>query len=260
MHNMKLNIKIISSIGGLILTLILSSYIGHQSSFSPEEILLKAEKKRSPWSQMSMLAELNTVINSKEKQSIYKVFFKDSENTLVAFKEPKFEKGNILLMVGEDLWYYVRDTKRPTRITPVQKLSGSVSYGDLARLGWSKDYTIDSHEESTLNNASTYILNLHAKSQGATYQKIKLWIDKSSFKPVQAEVFLLSGKLYKSLKFSKYQTIAGEEVNTQIEFIDHFSKDQKSVLDFTQITQEKNIPNRYFIKTSLAVVSDEVCQ
>jgi outer membrane lipoprotein-sorting protein len=255
-----MKIKITSSIGGLLLALILSSYIDHQNSFSPEEILLKAEKKRSPWSQMSMLAELNTIINSKEKQSIYKVYFKNSENTLVAFKEPKFEKGNILLMVGEDLWYYVRDTKRPTRITPVQKLSGSVSYGDLARLGWSKDYTIDSHEETKLNNTDTYILNLHAKSQGATYQKIKLWIDKNTFKPTKAEVFLLSGKLYKSLKFTKYQIIAGEEVNTQIEFIDHFNKDQKSVLDFTQITQEKNIPNRYFIKTSLAAVSDEVCQ
>ncbi len=252
--------KTIFGASAFLLLLSFSSNIAQEASLSPEDILKRAEYKRSPWEQMSMMAELNTLINEKEKRSVYKVYFKDSENTLVAFMEPKFEKGNILLMVGEDLWYYVRDTKKPTRITPVQKLSGSVSYGDLARLGWSKDYTIENHEEARLHAKNVYILYLAAKSNGATYQKIKLWVDKDTFKPLQAEVFLLSGKLYKTLKFTQYQTIAGAEVNTQIEFTDHFNKDQKSILDFTQVVQEKNIPNRYFIKTSLAVVSDEVCR
>ncbi|MCR6641582.1 MAG: outer membrane lipoprotein-sorting protein [Sporocytophaga sp.] len=234
------------------------------SEKTPEQILKEAESKRSPWTQMSMTAELNTNAKSGTTKSIYKVYFKDEINTLVAFLEPQFEKGNLLLMVDADLWYYVRETKKPTRITPVQRLSGSVSYGDLARLGWSKDYTIVSSEETELKTeigtSETYLLNLAAKSQGATYQKIKLWIDKKTSKPLKSEVFLLSGKMYKTMLFTKYEIVNNKEVNSQIEFTDHFNANQKSVLNFSKIAQEKTIPNRFFIKTSLAEVSDEVSE
>lgn len=235
-----------------------TAFISVRPEMTPAEILKQADLKRSPWTQMSMTAELLSSGKSGDTKSIYKVYFKDEISTLVAFVEPKFEKGNLLLMVQEDLWYYVRETRKPTRITPVQRLSGSVSYGDIARLGWSKDYNIVSSKEATLENQPVYLMELSAKSQGATYQKISLWIDKANFRPLKAEVYLLSGKLYKTLKFTKYQTMAGKDVNTQIEFVDHFTSGQKSTLDFTRIAQEKALPNRYFIKTSLADVSDEV--
>jgi outer membrane lipoprotein-sorting protein len=248
----------------LLVTILFTSSTMVISDKTPEQILKEAEGKRSPWTQMSMIAELTTNAKSGTTISIYKVYFKDEINTLVAFMEPKFEKGNLLLMVDADLWYYVRETKKPTRITPVQRLSGSVSYGDLARLGWSKDYTIVSSEETELTTetgtASTYLLNLAAKSQGATYQKIKLWIDKKTSRPLKSEVYLLSGKMFKTMYFTKYEIINNKEVNSQIEFIDHFNGDQKSVLNFSKITQEKSIPNRFFIKTSLAEVSDEVSE
>lgn len=62
------------------------------SEKTPEQILKEAESKRSPWTQMSMTAELNTNAKSGTTKSIYKVYFKDEINTLVAFLEPQFEK------------------------------------------------------------------------------------------------------------------------------------------------------------------------
>ena len=36
-------------------------------------------------------------------------------------------------MLGDDMWVYLPDTSRPIRITPLERLSGDASNGDVAR-------------------------------------------------------------------------------------------------------------------------------
>jgi hypothetical protein len=144
------------------------------------------------------------------------------------------------------------------KITPLQRLSGSVSFVDIARLNWAADYSIDSFEAVKLTkdkNEVAYLLHLHAISPDISYRKINLWVDKNNKRPIKADIFLSSEKLYKTILFTKYQTIAGKEINTQIEFTDHFNKERKSVIDFSKLQPEKNLPEDYFIKEKLREVS-----
>lgn len=224
------------------------------------KILKDAEKYRVPWDGMSLDATIESN-NEKETLHYYRVFYKD-DKTLVTFLKPEDENGNLLLMNGNDLWFYARSTSRPIRITPIQRLSGATSFGDLARLGWSKDYTISNVKETIISISEkpieSYVFSLTAKSSGATYQKIQLWINKINNQPIKSEVFLTSGKLYKTLDFSNYDTIKGKLVNTEIIFTDNFNKQKKSILRFNNINEDKNLPNRYFIKTMLNEVSNEL--
>ena len=217
--------------------------------------LRRAELYRSPFSQMSLKATLKNPDSESRSVSTYRVFFKDEVKTLVAFLTPKFDKGNLLLMIKETLWFYAKNTSRSTRITPIQRLSGAVSYGDITRLGWSQDYEIKDKKNTTSNEKKCFLLTLFAKSSGATYQSIKLLIDLDS-KPISAEMYLLSGKLYKTLKFTKFEMIHGKEINTQIEFVDHLNKDKVTTLTFTEIMPESSIPNQYFLNTSLPDLGD----
>ena len=242
-----------------IASVILLTFGFTESEIDIKSILKKAEYKRVPWDGMSIDASITN--EGKDDKHTYKVFYQ-GEKTLVAFVEPVEEKGNLLLMNGNDLWFYINGTNRPTRITPIQRLSGAASYGDLTRLGWSEDYDvvkmIDTTETVNSVDTAVYKFDLKSKSPSATYQKIQLWVNKSNFRPIRSEVYLTSGKLYKTLDFGNYITVSGKEVNAQITFTDHFNKDKKSVLNFSNFSEEKNLPNRYFIKTMLPEVSDEL--
>ena len=85
-------------------------------------------------------------------------------------------------------------------------------------------------------------------------------VNPSSKKPVIAKVYLLSGKHYKTIHFTKYEDIDGKNINTEMKFIDHLRKEETTFLNFKTVKQEKNIPDRYFIKTYLPDLSTEVIE
>lgn len=245
------------------LTCHLPGSIRGQNISEAYEILIEAELKRAPWLEMEIQAELFGIDKKgKERFSEFRVFFKDSTKTIAGMVKPVFEKGNLLLMVGEDLWFYVRETRRPTRITPIQRLSGAVSYGDLARLSWTLDYKIESIESDLLedSNLETHKLILQAKTGGATYQKVHLWIDKKTSRPVLSDVFLLSGKHFKTIEFTKFEIKHGKEVNTEIQYTDHLRKGLTTTLRFTDVQPKPSIPDKYFIKTYLPDLSTEIIE
>jgi len=99
-----------------------------------------------------------------------------------------------------------------------------------------------------------------AKTGAATYQKIKLWIEKSTSKPILSEVFLLSGKHFKTIEFTEFKKINGKEINTMMKYTDHLRKGESSVLMFTNITPKKDIPDKYFIKSYLPDLSNEIIE
>lgn len=141
------------------------------------------------------------------------------------------------------------------KITPLQKLSGAVSFVDITRLNWSEDFTVDSFEAVKAGSDDEYLLHLKAVSPQVSYRKIDVWIDKRTGQPLKEDIFLTSGKLYKTVLFTKYENVRGKEMNVQMEFIDHFNHDRKSILSFSDVKQEKNLPADYFIKEKLPDIS-----
>jgi len=121
--------KPILLLGVLILLLPICLFAGPTE---PEDVLRQADLKRGPWEKFT----LNAQIFAEGKQDSYRVFFKNDTKTLVYFRTPAPAKGNLLLMLADQLWFYVKDTRTPIRITPLQRMAGSVSYGDVARLFW----------------------------------------------------------------------------------------------------------------------------
>ena len=75
-----------------------------------------------------------------DEEHLYEVSQKGTDKTYVEFMSPR-EKGRHLLMLGDDMWVYLPDTSRPVRITPLERLSGDASNGDVARTNYAVDYT-----------------------------------------------------------------------------------------------------------------------
>jgi outer membrane lipoprotein-sorting protein len=166
------------------------------------------------------------------------------ENSLVRFLSVR-SKGQSLLMRGDDMWLFLPEVARPVRITPIQRLLGNVSNGDLARLRYAIDYdaTIDGDEEA--GGITCTVLELRAKRKGATYQRVRYLVRKDDARPVRAEYFLTSGKAIKTATFGELRDMGGRPTLTRIEIHDALRPESKTTIDFLSLTP-RALPDKLF--------------
>ncbi len=202
-------------------------------------IVAKADAVRTPKGSFEMNAVITSYQGDAQKsKNGYKVHVKDLDHSLVEFVSPPSEKGKSLLALEEDLWIYLPKVKKPVRIPLNQRLVGDVSNGDMARSNFANDYNATLAGEETVEGKESYVLDLVAKSPRKTYNRIKYWVAKSDFKPVQAEYFTVSGKSLKTATFEDFRMEAGAVRPMLIKFRDSLKKDQTSDLKFESMSKK----------------------
>lgn len=154
---------------------------------------------------------------SADKERLYRVFAQTAHQSLVLMQSPA-EKGQKVLMLGDDFWLLMPGSQRPLRITPSQKLLGDASTGDIATLSWSDDYagTLagDGPCPAPDEARSCQHLSLQATRKGVTYARIELWLGKARHEPVAAELYVQSEKLAKRARFVLDKT--GRQVDAML--------------------------------------------
>jgi len=167
--------------------------------------LLKAADKYRMGSENMQVDTQITVFNtdgSPDKERRYTVFAQVKHQSLVLMQSPA-EKGQKVLMLGDDFWLLMPNSQRPLRITPMQKLLGDASTGDIATMSWAEDYTgtVAGEERCGEPAQACLHLSLQAARKGVTYQRIELWIGKARHEPVKADLYVQSDKLAKQARF-----------------------------------------------------------
>lgn len=152
---------------------------------------------------------------SKEKERRYLVFSHKNHQSLVLMQSPA-EAGQKVLMLGDDFWMLLPGSQRPLRITPMQKLLGDASIGDIATMSWAQDYEgkfvaeeqcerVEQLEGQTTGQATStqacLHLSLDARRKAAAYQHIDLWLAKVKHEPIKADLYVQSEKLAKRARF-----------------------------------------------------------
>ena len=155
--------------------------------------------------QVETLVQVLNADGTADKERRYTVFAQAGRRSLVLMQSPA-EKGQKVLMLGDDFWLLMPSSQRPLRITPMQKLLGDASTGDIATMSWADDYTgrLVSEEqcESAPGKETPCLhLSLTAARKGVTYQRIELWLGKARGEPLKADLFVLSEKLAKQARF-----------------------------------------------------------
>ena len=145
-----------------------------------------------------MVAQARDGGEPKEKR--YTVFVQSGHKSLVLMQTPA-EKGQKVLMLGDDYWIVMPNSVRPMRITPMQKLLGEASAGDISTLRWAEDYSVTEAGEEPVDGTPAVHLTLQANRKGVTYQRIELWVGKAHSQPLKADLYVQSDKLAKSATF-----------------------------------------------------------
>ncbi|MGD0338963.1 MAG: outer membrane lipoprotein-sorting protein [Bacteroidota bacterium] len=215
-----------------------------------EEILHQSDLSRNGWESYTVITSIKNYVDEELKdEGSFEVSMKGADKTLVKFLNADV-KGQYLLMLDDAMWIYMPNTRKPIRITPLQRLMGNASNGDVARTRYADDYAATLKREQVIDGVSCYMLELMAKREGATYQRIEYWVAKENLWPKKAEIYLTSGKHYKTIIYDKYRLISDRVLLSQMTILDALREGRTTIMTFTGYTQ-RDIPAKYFNKDYL---------
>jgi outer membrane lipoprotein-sorting protein len=232
-------------LAGFLLACVLVSRAATAATPDAQALLNRSDAYRNEWPTFVLRVKITNYESSKpDEASLYEVSQKGAEKTYVEFLSPR-EKGQHLLMLGDDMWIYLPDASRPIRITPLERLSGNASNGDVSRTHYATDYTPVFLRTEKVGAGNCYVLDLTAKRKGSTYQRILYWLRVEDARPVRAEYYLTSGKHIKSASFDEYAAIGGRSQLIRMTLYDEIRHHSHSVLEYSGITP-RNLPDKLF--------------
>jgi outer membrane lipoprotein-sorting protein len=213
-------------------------------------ILARVDKSRNPLKSFAIDVELTSYRNQKSETSRFRVYGKGSDRSLVEFIYPQREKGKLLLMLRDAMWIYMPTASRPIRISPLQRLMGQASNGDVARTNFAVDYNVTTVEREEWNGRPAWVLDLVARDPAVAYHKVRLWIDRETDQPMRADFFVVSGKLIKRAFYREYGRMSGRQVLTAVEIEDLLRPGERTVMRYSNLVARDN-PDKMFTRDSM---------
>lgn len=232
-------------LAGFLLACALVMHAASAPAPNAEKLLQRSDAYRNGWPSFVVHVKITDYDAGKpDEEHLYEVSQKGTDKTYVEFMSPR-EKGRHLLMVGDDMWVYLPDTSRPVRITPLERLTGDASNGDVARTNYAVDYTPVFLRSEKVGVVDCDVLELTAKRKGATYQRILYWLREEDARPVRAEFYLTSGKHIKSATFDEYTESNGRAQLHKLTLYDEIRHTSHSVLEYSG-SAPRTLPDKLF--------------
>jgi hypothetical protein len=211
----------------------------------PAQILKRVDALRNPLENFGLDLELTAYRKTDSEVWRFHVYGKGKDKSLVEFLFPATEKGKYLLMLRDGMWVYVPNTSKPIRISPLQRLMGEASNGDVARTNYSTDYVVDSVTDGEEDGKPVIVLDLKAKDADLSYSRVKLFVSRDGETPIKADYYVSSGKLVKRMFFREFGTVSGSRMATKVEIFDAVRTDRRTVMVYSKLEQ-KNMPDKMF--------------
>lgn len=207
-------------------------------------LLKQADDYRLPGTQLQVETEVQLFKAGKlDKERSYTVYLKPGRRALVLMQSAT-EKGQKVLMLGDDFWQIMPQSQRPIRITPLQKLLGDASVGDIATMTWSEDYDGQIVGEAMIGEVPCIRLDLTASRKGVSYQRVELYLSKADSRPVKADLFVASNKLAKQALFTIEQ-IDGRPQVSAMRLVDQIQTNRETVIRYVS-RKVRAIPDEYY--------------
>ena len=243
--NYVLRTMLLTMLIGFLFACVVVSRAATPTNVDAEAVLKRSDGYRNGWPSYVLHVKITSYeANRSDEEKLYEVSQKGTEKTYVEFLSPR-ENGQHLLMLSDDMWVYLPDTSRPVRITPLERLSGDASNGDVARTNYAADYDPVFVRSEKVGSDECYVLNLTAKRKGATYQQIVYWVRVQDDRPVKAEFHLTSGKLIKSATFDDFASVGGRMQLRRMTLYDEIRRNSHSVLEYSGIAP-RELPDKLF--------------
>ena len=229
-------------VSGILILMVLSTTCMAEEDY--HNILSIADTARGNYDGIAW--KVNVKTGKKHKQFFVRALGFD---LLAETISPAKYKGNKILMVSGNMWFYKPRLSKPVPISRRQKLLGEAAYGDISSTNYADAYTIESVQNDTLNGEQCFLFDLVSKTKENTYDRIHYWVAKDRMVGIKADYFTVSGKLIKSAQM-QYQNTVSIADKDQL-FISQITiSDQIQIGDVTELEfnnpELKKIPDYLF--------------
>jgi len=220
---------------------------------SAENILEEIDRKLTPVSAQMYKKLINIEPDGSKKEFLLFQAKKDKDKMISLFLEPESDKGRATLRLGDNMWLYIPNVGKPLRITSMQSVVGGVfNNADIMRLDFSTEYDIASSKDM-----KEYLeLELKAKNDTVSYDKLIMQVDKKHLTPIQIECYTSTGMLIKTLYYKEPKDFGDNIVRPAVvETESPMYKGYKSIMIYGKISP-KEFADEAFTLDNLSKASD----
>lgn len=216
-------------------------------------ILEDIDRKLTPVSAQMYKKLINIEPDGSKKEFLLFQAKKDKDKMVSLFLEPDSEKGRATLRLGDNMWLYIPNVGRPLRITSMQSVVGGVfNNADIMRLDFSTEYSVVKSEDKK----EYTLLELKAKNDTVSYDKLLMQVDKKTLSPIQIECYTSTQMLIKTLYYKKPKDFGDGIIRPSVvETNSPMYKGYKSIMIYGKITP-KEFTDEAFTLDSLEKASD----
>jgi hypothetical protein len=189
---------------------------------SAENILEEIDRKLTPVSAQMYKKLINIEPDGSKKEFLLFQAKKDKDKMISLFLEPESDKGRATLRLGDNMWLYIPNVGKPLRITSMQYLE----------------------------------LELKAKNDTVSYDKLIMQVDKKHLTPIQIECYTSTGMLIKTLYYKEPKDFGDNIVRPAVvETESPMYKGYKSIMIYGKISP-KEFADEAFTLDNLSKASD----
>ena len=232
---------------------IITLFIAFGLMLNAANILEEIDRKLTPVSAQMYKKLINIEPDGSKKEFLLFQAKKDKDKMVSLFLEPDSEKGRATLRLGDNMWLYIPNVGRPLRITSMQSVVGGVfNNADIMRLDFSTEYSVVKEEDT----GDFLLLELKAKNDTVSYDKLLMQVDKKSLSPIQIECYTSTKMLIKTLYYKKPKDFGDGIVRPSVvETNSPMYKGYKSIMIYGKITP-KEFTDEAFTLDNLEKASD----
>jgi len=203
---------------------------------------------------------LFTIVSEKpgEKQSVtqVRIFRRDAKKQFtILIMLPEVNKGQGYLREDDNVWFYDPTSRKFSHSSVKENLQNSeAKNSDFTANSMSDDYDIQKVTEGMVGKYPVWILDLKAKTNEVSYDRLLLYVRKDKTMTLKEEAYSVNGRLMRTTLFPKYITLEGKLLPSQILIVDEINKGEKSQITMAEQSVEK-LPDKVFTKAFLEQVN-----
>ncbi len=115
---------------------------------------------------------------------------------------PPRHKGEVILFNDRALWFVKPGLRRPVSVSARQRFQGEAANGDVASTNYARDYSPAVVGEEEVDGEPAWKLDLAARRNDVTYDRIRYWISKRRHLGLKAEFLTVGGEVFKTATFA----------------------------------------------------------
>ncbi len=185
------------------------------AALSPKAILRQCDQARGNISGVSWNLKMDA--HEGEKTSHRDLHVRSRSYDVIAETlSPARLRGQMLILLNGNMWFYRPGLSKPIPISKRQKLLGLANNGDIASTNYAENYAILHQDRNQMDGEPCLVFTLQAKTNKATYKIIKYWVSMPRLVGIQAEFYTARGeKLLKSARMEYKNRIISKDGKPQ---------------------------------------------